>query len=76
MELRLVDCSDVGDGEKIGEVERDSSSCASSSCSHVEHIHCAVIEERESGVERKGREVDKGCILCQTDGYFRLRRQC
>ena len=53
MELSLVGCSDV-DGEEVGEVDMDSS-CNSSS--HVKHT---VIEDRESGVERKGGEVDKG----------------
>ena len=64
MELSFVDCSDV-DGEEVGEVDIDSSCTIISSCSHVEHT-VTVIEDRESAVERKGREVDKGCI-CQTD---------
>ena len=51
MELSFDDCSDV-DGEEVGEVDMDSSSC-----SHAEHTVTEVQSLRtESGVERKDEE--------------------
>ena len=61
MELRFVDCSDVGDGEEVGEwavlllvVVVVMSNTLSRWCSHW---------GQRIRFEREGREVDKGCRL-------------